>query len=86
MQTQAKEKTTMDSPLTFEFHGAKCGCGIVRAQKAVRALDGVDKVTVNLAKSAVYVEGEPDPQAVVDALQEEGFDASFDAQQQVIPR
>jgi len=70
----------MDSPLEFEFHGAKCGCGIVRAQKAVRAVDGVHKVTVNLAKSAVYVEGAPDPQAVVSALRDEGFEASFGEQ------
>jgi len=58
----------------------------VRAQKAVRAVDGVDKVTVNLAKSAVYVEGTPDPQAVVSALQKEGFDASYGAQQPAIPQ
>lgn len=67
----------MESTLEFEFQGAKCGCGIVRARKAVYAVDGVHKVTVNLAKSAVYVEGAPDPQAVVAALRKAGFEACF---------
>lgn len=67
----------MADTLDFHLQGAFCASGIIRVKKALNAVDGVDKISVHLARNLVQVEGRPDPQAVVSALRDEGFDASF---------
>jgi len=61
----------------FELQGACCANGIIRAKKVIRGIAGTEKVTINLAENIAQVEGDIDPEAVVTALREARFTASY---------
>lgn len=61
----------------FELHGACCANGIIRAKKAIAGVNGAGRVKVDLLHHVARVEGNPDPDAVVAALKEVNFEASF---------
>ena len=61
----------------FNFKGACCANGIIRAKKAVAKVKGAEKITIDLANHIARVEGEADPEAVVKALTDADFEASF---------
>ena len=65
----------------FELHGACCANGIIRAKKAIAAVDSGSKVTINLATHTAEVISNADPDAIVVALQNAKFEASFIHQQ-----
>ena len=61
----------------FNFKGACCANGIIRAKKAVAVVAGAGKVSIDLANDLALVEGEANPDAIIKALTDEGFEASF---------
>jgi len=61
----------------FNFKGACCANGIIRAKKAVATVQGSGKTTIDLANHIARIEGEAEPQAIVQALLDAGFEASL---------
>lgn len=61
----------------FNFKGACCANGIIRAKKAVAKVNGTEKISIDLANHIARVEGEADPEAIVKALTKADFEVSF---------
>ena len=59
--------------LCIQISGVTCGNSIVRAQKAIKAITGVEHVRIDLAKNVARITGNPSPDAIVVALKEAGF-------------
>jgi copper chaperone len=56
--------------------GMTCGHCEMAVKKALGAVPGVEKViAVDRTKEEALVEGQPDPQALIAAIQEEGYQA-----------
>ena len=64
--------------LRISVSGICCGNSIVRAQKAIKAIEGVNKVRIDLANNLAHIEGAPDPEAVVAGLIDAGFPAVYE--------
>ncbi len=62
--------------MEFEVKGMKCPHCQASVEKAVKSVDGVTAVTVDLASGSASVEGTFDPQAVVAAIAASGFRAA----------
>ena len=58
--------------------GICCGNSIVRAQKAIKTVEGVHKVRIDLANNLAHISGDLSPQAVVTALIDAGFPAEYE--------
>lgn len=67
-----------DEGLQIQVSGICCGNSIVRAQKIIKAIEGVSKVRIDLANNLAHITGNPSPQAVVSALVDAGFPAAFE--------
>ena len=67
----------MTKTTDFNFKGARCANGIIRAKKAIAAVAGAGKATVDLANHLVRVEGDADPDAIIKALIQANFEASI---------
>ncbi|MDJ0771168.1 MAG: heavy metal-associated domain-containing protein [Ilumatobacter sp.] len=67
----------MTDTLTFSVPGMTCGHCEAAVKHEVGALAGVTGVTVDLESKVVTVEGTAlDPSAIVEAIDEAGFDAT----------
>lgn len=79
---------TSQEALRFPVSGMICGTCVGRITRALRRLDGVAAVRVNLADETVAVRRDPrlapDP-AIVAALAEAGYEAHLDAAVPVAP-
>ena len=64
--------------LRISVNGICCGNSIVRAQKVIKAIEGVNKVRIDLANNLAHISGNPSPHAVVTALIEAGFPAAYE--------
>ena len=64
--------------LRISVSGICCGNSIVRAQKAIKAIEDVNKVRIDLANKLAHIEGGPDPEAVVAGLIGAGFPAVYE--------
>lgn len=61
----------------YELLGACCANGIIRAKKAIGAVPGTGKVSVDLARNIARVEGDARPELIVEALQAARFTAAY---------
>lgn len=59
----------------YQVTGMTCAACSAHVEKAVRAVDGVDQVTVNLLMNSMVVEGEASPEEVVHAVEKAGYGA-----------
>ncbi|MBI4614404.1 MAG: copper-translocating P-type ATPase [Planctomycetes bacterium] len=62
--------------MLIEVRGMHCASCVGRVEKALAAVSGVRRATVNLATGTAQVEGEVAPEALIHAVESEGFDAS----------
>lgn len=61
---------------TYEIKGMTCGHCVMAVTKALGRVPGVSKVEgVDLASGRATLEGTPDEQAVIAAIQDEGYEA-----------
>ena len=64
--------------LTFRIEGMSCGHCVKHVQQAIAQVPGVQgPVEVSLERGEAKVPGAPQPEAVVAAVQEEGYTASL---------
>ena len=59
----------------FDVDGMTCAACVGHVEKAVRGLDGVDEVTVNLLAKEMAIEGEASDDAIVAAVKKAGYAA-----------
>jgi len=69
----------MDTKLIFDVRGMTCDNCVQHVTKAVRGVAGVREVSVSLAEAKAVVEGEFDRDKVVEAIEEEGYEAAVRA-------
>ena len=62
--------------LTFEVRGMTCENCVQHVTKAVGQVDGVIAVNVSLAANSAEVEGDFEPETIVEAIEEEGYEAA----------
>jgi copper chaperone CopZ len=62
--------------LMFDVRGMTCDNCVQHVTKAVAAVAGVSSVSVSLAANSAEVEGEFEPSKVVEAIEEEGYEAA----------
>ena len=61
---------------TLKIIGMTCGHCQKAVTEALRSVDGVAKVDVNLADGVAKVEGSNDTSTLISAVEEEGYSAS----------
>jgi copper chaperone len=66
----------MDKTITFDVRGMTCDNCVQHVTKAVRAVPGVRDVQVALATNSASVEGDFDEQKIIEAIEEEGYEAA----------
>ena len=66
----------MDKTLTFDVKGMTCDNCVQHVTKAVREVAGVRGVEVELASNSAQVEGDFDEKRIIEAIEEEGYEAS----------
>ena len=65
--------------IKLEVTGMTCNHCVMAVTRALQAVPGAERVEVSLERGEAQVEGEPDPAALVRAVEEEGYQA------QVVP-
>lgn len=65
----------MNNTIQLEVTGMTCGHCQSAVLKALKAVSGVQDAQVDLASGKAFVEGSPDPQQLLVAVQEEGYTA-----------
>ena len=65
--------------LTFDVKGMTCDNCVQHVTKAVGAVAGVSGVRVSLAANSAEVEGAFEPSLIIDAIEEEGYEAAVRA-------
>lgn len=66
----------MDKTLIFDVKGMTCDNCVQHVTKAVRDVAGVRNVKVDLASNTANVEGDFDDAKIVEAIEEEGYEAA----------
>lgn len=61
--------------ITLSVTGMTCQNCVKHVTQALQGVPGVARVTVDLASGTAEVEGTPDVQALVSAVEEEGYEA-----------
>jgi copper chaperone len=61
---------------TYDIRGMTCDNCVQHVTKAIRGVDGVKDVKVDLASHSAVVEGTPDDQKIIEAVEEEGYEAT----------
>lgn len=61
---------------TLKISGMTCGHCVSAVNKALQQVPGVERAEVSLDPQQAVVTGNADPQALVAAVKEEGYDAS----------
>jgi len=69
----------MPRTLTFDVKGMTCDNCVHHVTQAVEGVQGVTAVKVSLKENNARVEGEFDEQKVVEAIEEEGYEAAVRA-------
>ena len=67
--------------ITLQVGGMTCEHCVRAVTKTLQAVPGVENVSVNLAGGRAEVEGAADPQALVRAIESEGYEANLVASQ-----
>lgn len=68
------QTTTSTMTTTYKIEGMACPHCKATVEKAIRGLDGVENVDVDLAKGTATVDGTATPEAVAEAVRLAGFD------------
>jgi copper chaperone len=63
-------------PIVLTIAGMTCENCVRHVKQALEAVPGVLRAEVNLTEGSAFVEGEPDVQALIAAVEEEGYEAS----------
>jgi copper chaperone CopZ len=66
----------MDKTLVFDVKGMTCENCVQHVTKAVREVPGVRDAKVDLASNSAKVEGTFDDAKVIEAIEEEGYEAA----------
>ncbi len=75
-QAQAVFQTQGDfSQTTLIINGMSCAACVAKVQKALEALVDVSKAQINLAERTALVFGEADPQLMIEAVKNAGYEA-----------
>lgn len=61
--------------VTLNVTGMTCQNCVKHVTHALQAVPGVEKVEVNLDTGTAQIEGTPDVQALISAIEEEGYEA-----------
>jgi len=69
----------MSKTLLFDVKGMTCDNCVHHVTEAVQGVSGVTNVVVELASNSAKVEGEFDESKVVEAIEEEGYEAAVQA-------
>ena len=69
----------MDKTLMFDVKGMTCDNCVQHVTKAVREVAGVRDVKVDLASNSARVEGDFEEARIIEAIEEEGYDAAVRA-------
>ena len=69
----------MDKTLLFDVKGMTCDNCVQHVTKAVREVPGVSDVKVELASNSARVDGDFDEKKIVEAIEEEGYEATVRA-------
>ena len=69
----------MDKTLMFDVKGMTCDNCVQHVTKAVREVAGVREVKVDLASNSARVEGDFEEARIIEAIEEEGYDAAVRA-------
>jgi copper chaperone CopZ len=69
----------MDKTLVFDVKGMTCDNCVGHVTKAVREVAGVRNVKVDLASNSANVEGDFEDVKVIEAIEEEGYEAAVRA-------
>jgi copper chaperone CopZ len=72
-------RNVMAKQLLFDVKGMTCDNCVHHVTEAVQGVPGVTQVKVDLATNSAKVEGEFDERKVVEAVAEEGYEASVRA-------
>ena len=72
------KESTADKELELEVKGMTCGHCVGSVKKALEGVAGVQSVRVSLPEAKAWVAGSPDPQALIEAVVEEGYQASLE--------
>ena len=63
--------------IILKLYGLHCSNCVKSVEKALREVAGVESVSVSLEPQQAVVEGSPDPKALIDAIDEMGFEATL---------
>jgi copper ion binding protein len=66
----------MAKSVMFDVRGMTCDNCVQHVTKAVREVPGVSDVKVDLATNSARVEGDVDETKVIEAIEEEGYEAA----------
>jgi copper ion binding protein len=69
----------MDKTMTFDVRGMTCDNCVQHVTKAVREVAGVREVKVELASNSAKVDGDFDEKQIIEAIEEEGYEAVVNA-------
>lgn len=81
--SQFEKSQARPIPTEFEIEGMSCASCVVRVEKAIKALPGVDSASVNLAteRASVTFKDVVDPSSVFRAIEDVGYQAKIDTQE-----
>ncbi|GAA5334935.1 CopZ family metallochaperone [Thermus hydrothermalis] len=63
--------------LKLKVEGMTCNHCVMAVKKALMKVPGVEKVEVSLERAEALVEGKADPEALIRAVEEEGYRAAL---------
>jgi len=69
----------MPKTLIFDVKGMTCDNCVRHVTQAAQNVAGVTNVRVSLAENAARVEGDFDEKAIIEAIEEEGYEATVKA-------
>ena len=69
----------MTKTTTFSVTGMTCDNCVHHVTEAIKGVSGVTAANVSLAEKSAKVEGEFDAQAIIAAVEEEGYEAAVAA-------
>ncbi|CCM76875.1 heavy metal translocating P-type ATPase [Rhizobium mesoamericanum] len=81
--SQFEKSLAQPIPTEFEVEGMSCASCVVRVEKAIKALPGVNSASVNLAteRASVTFKDVVDPGSVLRAIEEAGYQVKVDTEE-----
>ncbi|WP_243028641.1 CopZ family metallochaperone [Thermus albus] len=63
--------------LKLKVEGMTCNHCVMAVKRALMKVPGVEKAEVSLERAEAWVEGKADPEALIQAVEEEGYRAAL---------